>query len=100
MSVYYRTLISNELGVEVDLLTNGEGQDVDIDEVRIHRIPRFGVPTPGPRCGVVTVSYSELHFEDSPPSSVWIPNAVCATLAPRGQHDGGQDPRSFGKTAR
>lgn len=40
-SVYYRTLITSELGVRVDLLTYGEGQDVAIPNVRIIRIPRF-----------------------------------------------------------
>ena len=40
-SVYYRTLISSQLGLEIDLLTYGEGQDVDIPGVRIIRIPRF-----------------------------------------------------------
>ena len=40
-SVYYRTMITAELGVEVDLLTYGEGQDADIPGVRIIRIPRF-----------------------------------------------------------
>lgn len=40
-SIYYRTLITSELGVEIDLLTYGEGQDVDIPKVRIIRIPRF-----------------------------------------------------------
>jgi len=40
-SVYYRTLVTAELGVEVDLLTYGEGQDVDIPGLRIIRIPRF-----------------------------------------------------------
>jgi glycosyltransferase involved in cell wall biosynthesis len=40
-SVYYRTLITSELGVDIDLLTYGEGQDVDISGVRIYRIPRF-----------------------------------------------------------
>jgi len=40
-SVYYRTLISAQLGVKIDLLTYGEGQDVDIPGVRIIRIPRF-----------------------------------------------------------
>ncbi len=42
-SVYYRTLISSELGLEIDLLTYGEGRDVDIPNVRIIRIPRFKV---------------------------------------------------------
>lgn len=41
-SVYYRTAVLAELGVEVDLLTYGEGQDVDLPNVRILRIPRFG----------------------------------------------------------
>ena len=40
-SVYYRTLITTELGVAVDLLTYGEGQDVAIEGARIIRIPRF-----------------------------------------------------------
>jgi len=40
-SVYYRTLITAELGVSVDVLTYGEGQDVDINGVRIFRVPRF-----------------------------------------------------------
>jgi len=41
-SVYYRTLVTSELGVKIDLLTYGEGQEVDIPNVRIIRIPRFG----------------------------------------------------------
>ena len=41
LSVYYRTLVTSELGVKVDLLTYGEGHDVDISGVRIIRIPRF-----------------------------------------------------------
>ena len=41
-SVYYRSLITAELGVEIDLLTYGEGQDVVIPGLRILRIPRFG----------------------------------------------------------
>jgi glycosyltransferase involved in cell wall biosynthesis len=41
-SVYYRTMITAELGVDIDLLTYGEGQDVDIPNVNIIRIPRFG----------------------------------------------------------
>jgi glycosyltransferase involved in cell wall biosynthesis len=35
-------LVSAELDVQVDLLTYGEGQNVDIAGVRILRIPRFG----------------------------------------------------------
>jgi glycosyltransferase involved in cell wall biosynthesis len=38
-SVYYRTLVTAELGVEVDLLTYWEGQDVAIPGVRVIRIP-------------------------------------------------------------
>lgn len=41
ISVYYRTLAMAELGVEVDLLTYGEGRDVEIPGVRILRVPRF-----------------------------------------------------------
>lgn len=41
-SVYYRTLVTARLGVQIDLLTYGEGQNVDIPGVRIVRIPRFG----------------------------------------------------------
>jgi glycosyltransferase involved in cell wall biosynthesis len=40
-SVYYRTKVSTELGVGIDLLTYGQGQDVDIPGVRIIRIPAF-----------------------------------------------------------
>jgi len=40
-SVYYRSLVTAELGAELDLLTYGEGQDVDIPGVRVIRIPRF-----------------------------------------------------------
>jgi glycosyltransferase involved in cell wall biosynthesis len=40
-SIYYRTLISSELGVKIDLLTYGEGQDVEIPNVNFIRIPRF-----------------------------------------------------------
>jgi glycosyltransferase involved in cell wall biosynthesis len=45
-SVYYRTLVLAESGIEVDLLTYGEGRDVDIPGVRILRIPRFARPVP------------------------------------------------------
>lgn len=40
-SVYHRTRITAELGVEIDLLTYGEGQDVDLPGVRILRVPRI-----------------------------------------------------------
>jgi glycosyltransferase involved in cell wall biosynthesis len=55
-SVYYRTLVTAELGVQVDLLTYGEGQDVDIPGVRIIRIPRFS------RLGKVKVGPSYLKL--------------------------------------
>ncbi len=45
LSVYYRTLVTAELGVEVDLLTYGPGADVNIPGVRIIRIPTFGRST-------------------------------------------------------
>ena len=41
LSVYYRTLVAAELGVEIDLLTYGQGDDVAIPGVRIIRIPAF-----------------------------------------------------------
>lgn len=41
LSVYYRTLVTAEMGIQVDLLTYGEGQDVEIPGVRIIRIPHF-----------------------------------------------------------
>jgi glycosyltransferase involved in cell wall biosynthesis len=40
-SVYYRSLVSAELGADIDLLTYGEGQDVDIPGVRLVRIPQL-----------------------------------------------------------
>ena len=40
-STYYRALVAAELGVEIDLLTYGQGQDVDIPRVRIIRIPNI-----------------------------------------------------------
>ena len=48
LSVYYRTLVAAEQGVLIDLLTYGEGEDVDIPGVRIVRIPRFGFLGPVP----------------------------------------------------
>lgn len=41
LSVYYRTLVTAELGHRVDLLTYGQGVDVDIPGVHIVRIPAF-----------------------------------------------------------
>jgi glycosyltransferase involved in cell wall biosynthesis len=38
-SVYYRTLVMAEQGAEVDLLTYGQGADVDLPSTRIVRIP-------------------------------------------------------------
>lgn len=40
-SVYYRTMISSELGAAIDFLTYGQGQDVDIPGVRFIRTPPF-----------------------------------------------------------
>ncbi|PID59201.1 MAG: hypothetical protein CR986_06910 [Ignavibacteriae bacterium] len=40
-SVYYRTMISSELGVKMDFLTYGEGEDVEIPNVNFVRVPRF-----------------------------------------------------------
>jgi len=40
-SVYYRTLVTAEQGVQIDILTYGVGQDVVIPGVRIVRIPRL-----------------------------------------------------------
>ena len=40
-SVYFRTKALSELGVSVDLLTYGEGDDIDLPNVRIVRIPRI-----------------------------------------------------------
>jgi glycosyltransferase involved in cell wall biosynthesis len=50
-SVYYRTLVMSEIGVDVDLLTYGQGQDVDLPGVRLIRIPNipgFGEVKTGP----------------------------------------------------
>ena len=58
-SVYYRTLVASEQGVKIDLLTYGEGQDVEIPNVRIIRIPYFKILGPvkvGP-------SYSKLFLD-------------------------------------
>lgn len=40
-SVYYRTRVTCELGHQVDLLTYGQGEDVDIPGCRIVRTPAF-----------------------------------------------------------
>lgn len=40
-SVYYRMQVAASLGVSIDLLTYGEGEDFDLPGVRIVRIPRF-----------------------------------------------------------
>jgi glycosyltransferase involved in cell wall biosynthesis len=59
LSVYHRTAITAELGVEVDLLTYGQGQDVELPGVRIIRIPGFrflGEVPAGP-------SYTKLFFD-------------------------------------
>ena len=40
-SVYHRAAVASKLGVQLDLLTYGEGEDVDLRDVRIIRIPRL-----------------------------------------------------------
>ena len=58
-SVYYRALVMSEQGVNVDLLTYGEGQDVDIPNVRIIRIPRIPGTSPVP----IGPSYKKLVLD-------------------------------------
>jgi len=41
-SVYYRTMVMAEQGVDIDLLTYGQGADVELPNTRIIRIPSFG----------------------------------------------------------
>src|ERR671910_87472 len=51
LSVYYRTLLMAESGVSVDLLTYGQGHDVDLPGVRLIRTPAlrwFGAVRVGP----------------------------------------------------
>ncbi|HEX2527380.1 MAG TPA: glycosyltransferase family 4 protein [Geminicoccus sp.] len=38
-SVYYRTLVTAEEGFDVDLLCYGQGEDIDLPNVRTYRIP-------------------------------------------------------------
>lgn len=40
-SVYYRCLVMSKMGVELDLMTYGQGQDVDLPNVSIIRGPAF-----------------------------------------------------------
>jgi glycosyltransferase involved in cell wall biosynthesis len=47
-SVYYRALVMAEQGVELDLLTYGAGQDIDVPGVRMIRIPRLRFLEPIP----------------------------------------------------
>jgi glycosyltransferase involved in cell wall biosynthesis len=47
-SVYYRTLVTAEQGAQIDLLTYGTGQDVEIPGVRIVRTPRLSGLEPVP----------------------------------------------------
>lgn len=48
LSVYYRALVATELGVTIDLLTYGSGEDVDLPGVRILRVPRVRALEPVP----------------------------------------------------
>ena len=40
-SVYHRCLVMTEMGIELDLMTYGQGQDVDLPNVSIRRGPAF-----------------------------------------------------------
>ena len=51
-SVYYRSLVTSQLGNNIDLLTYGQGKDVDIPNMRTFRIPGF------PRFGTIKVGPS------------------------------------------
>ena len=42
-SVYYRTRTMADLGIDIDLLTYGQGQDIEMPNVRIRRIPDFSI---------------------------------------------------------
>lgn len=48
LSVYYRSLVTAEQGVDVDLLAYGSGEDVEIPGVRVVRIPRVRFLEPIP----------------------------------------------------
>lgn len=41
LSVYYRTMVMAQQGADIDLLTYGEGEDVQIKGARLVRIPRM-----------------------------------------------------------
>jgi len=56
LSVYYRTLVMTENGISVDLLTYGEGQDIDLPGVKTHRIPCLA------RLGPVKIGPSKLKL--------------------------------------
>lgn len=56
ISVYHRTQVLAELGAEIDLLTYGQGLDIDVPGVRTIRIPRFAF------LGDVKVGPSMLKF--------------------------------------
>jgi glycosyltransferase involved in cell wall biosynthesis len=43
LSVYHRTAAAARLGAQIDLITYGQGADVDVPGVRLIRIPRFGM---------------------------------------------------------
>lgn len=55
-SVYYRALVMSEMGIEIDLLTYGEGQDIDLSGVTTYRIPRFA------KLGQVKIGPSKLKL--------------------------------------
>lgn len=55
-SVYYRALVMSEMGIEIDLLTYGEGQDIELSGVTTYRIPRFA------KLGQVKIGPSKLKL--------------------------------------
>ena len=73
-SVYYRTLVTAQLGVQIDLLTYGEGQDVEIPGVRIIRIPG-SVSRPGQNRSIGPEAFSRRlsgDLDDRPPAATSI----------------------------
>jgi glycosyltransferase involved in cell wall biosynthesis len=58
-SIYYRALVMAGQGVECDILTYGSGQDVDLPEVHIRRIPRVRFLEPIP----VGPSWRKLYLD-------------------------------------
>ena len=70
-SVYYRTLVTCELGHDVDLLTYGQGADVDIPGCRIIRTPAFR------RLGAVRIGPSMLKLFHDCFMFLWTVGLLC-----------------------